>query len=137
MKPLQFAEAAIIAKQLGQLLNERAFESVHLIDALITEDCNCRCDYCFIEGKHPQRMTEDIVKATVDFLLLKSRHSRSVELLFLGGEPLMAFDLMQLTVEYGVYENEGHGFYRPENRLDFYRRAEKFLAKHLGGRCEE
>ncbi len=39
-----------------------------------------------------------------------------------------------LEVEYVVYENEGHGFARPENRLDFYKRAEKFLSKHLGGR---
>jgi dipeptidyl aminopeptidase/acylaminoacyl peptidase len=42
-----------------------------------------------------------------------------------------------LDVEYVVYANEGHGFGRPENRLDFYARAEKFLARILGGRCEE
>lgn len=40
-------------------------------------------------------------------------------------------------VEYIEYPDEGHGFARPENRLDFYARAEKFLAKHLGGRFEE
>jgi dipeptidyl aminopeptidase/acylaminoacyl peptidase len=40
-------------------------------------------------------------------------------------------------VEYVEYEDEGHGFARPENRLDFYARAEKFLATHLGGRYEE
>lgn len=40
-------------------------------------------------------------------------------------------------VEYVEYADEGHGFARPENRLDFYGRAEKFLAKHLGGRFEE
>jgi dipeptidyl aminopeptidase/acylaminoacyl peptidase len=42
-----------------------------------------------------------------------------------------------LTVEYIVYDDEGHGFQRPANRLDFYRRADKFLAAVLGGRCEE
>ncbi len=41
-----------------------------------------------------------------------------------------------LPIEYVVYEDEGHGFARPENRLDFYRRADRFLAEHLGGRCE-
>jgi dipeptidyl aminopeptidase/acylaminoacyl peptidase len=40
------------------------------------------------------------------------------------------------AVEYVVYDDEGHGFARPENRLDFYGRAEAFLAKHLGGRSE-
>ena len=39
-------------------------------------------------------------------------------------------------VEYYEYADEGHGFARPENRLDFYAKAEKFLARHLGGRCE-
>lgn len=41
-----------------------------------------------------------------------------------------------LDVEYVVYANEGHGFARPENRLDFYARAESFLARILGGRYE-
>lgn len=39
-------------------------------------------------------------------------------------------------VEYVVYPDEGHGFARAENRLDFYARAEAFLARHLGGRAE-
>jgi dipeptidyl aminopeptidase/acylaminoacyl peptidase len=39
-------------------------------------------------------------------------------------------------VTYVVYPDEGHGFARPENRLDFYGRVEEFLAKHLGGRAE-
>jgi dipeptidyl aminopeptidase/acylaminoacyl peptidase len=38
--------------------------------------------------------------------------------------------------EYLLYEDEGHGFARPENRLDFFSRAEAFLARHLGGRTE-
>ena len=38
--------------------------------------------------------------------------------------------------EYLLYEDEGHGFAKPENRLDFYARAEAFLAEHLGGRAE-
>jgi dipeptidyl aminopeptidase/acylaminoacyl peptidase len=39
-------------------------------------------------------------------------------------------------VTYVVYPDEGHGFARPENNLDFYGRVEEFLAKHLGGRAE-
>ena len=39
--------------------------------------------------------------------------------------------------EYLLFEDEGHGFAKPENRLRFYAAAEKFLAKHLGGRYEE
>jgi len=39
-------------------------------------------------------------------------------------------------VTYVVYTDEGHGFDRPPNRLDFSAREEKFLADHLGGRSE-
>lgn len=39
-------------------------------------------------------------------------------------------------VEYVVYPDEGHGFARPENRLDFYNKTESFLARYLGGRVE-
>lgn len=38
--------------------------------------------------------------------------------------------------EYLLFEDEGHGFARPENQLRFYKTAEAFLAKHLGGRAE-
>jgi dipeptidyl aminopeptidase/acylaminoacyl peptidase len=38
--------------------------------------------------------------------------------------------------EYLVFEDEGHGFAKPENRLTFYAAAERFLARHLGGRYE-
>jgi len=41
-----------------------------------------------------------------------------------------------IPVEYVLYPDEGHGFARPDNRIDFNGRAEKFLAKHLGGRAE-
>ncbi len=40
-------------------------------------------------------------------------------------------------VEYLVAPDEGHGFARPINNLAMFAAAEKFLAKHLGGRYEE
>ncbi len=38
--------------------------------------------------------------------------------------------------EYMLFPDEGHGFAKPENRIRFYAAAERFLAKHLGGRFE-
>ena len=43
----------------------------------------------------------------------------------------------QIPVEYVLYPDEGHGFQRPANRIDFNGRTEEFLAEHLGGRAEE
>ena len=39
-------------------------------------------------------------------------------------------------VTYVLYPDEGHGFARPENRIDFNGRSEAFLAECLGGRSE-
>ncbi len=36
-----------------------------------------------------------------------------------------------IVVEYMVKDNEGHGFYNQENRFDFYRAMERFLAENL------
>jgi hypothetical protein len=41
-----------------------------------------------------------------------------------------------MSVEYILYSEEGHGFARPDNRLHFMARAERFLATYLGGRAE-
>jgi Prolyl oligopeptidase family len=41
-----------------------------------------------------------------------------------------------LPVTYVLYPDEGHGFARPENRIDFFARSEAFLSSCLGGRAE-
>jgi dipeptidyl aminopeptidase/acylaminoacyl peptidase len=40
------------------------------------------------------------------------------------------------NVTYVLYPDEGHGFVRPENRIDFNARSEVFLAACLAGRSE-
>ena len=42
----------------------------------------------------------------------------------------------KIPVTYVVYDDEGHGFARPENRVSFYAISEAFLSKCLGGRVE-
>ncbi len=42
-----------------------------------------------------------------------------------------------IDYEYLLFPDEGHGFAKPENRLEFYAAAERFLARYLGGRFEE
>ncbi len=37
-------------------------------------------------------------------------------------------------VEYIVFPDEGHGINRTQNRMDYMRAVERFLARHLGGR---
>ena len=40
-------------------------------------------------------------------------------------------------VTYVVYPDEGHGWARPENNLDYYGRAEEFLARWLRDPAEQ
>eukprot|EP00549_Striatella_unipunctata_P018631 CAMPEP_0118679284 /NCGR_PEP_ID=MMETSP0800-20121206/3704_1 /TAXON_ID=210618 ORGANISM="Striatella unipunctata, Strain CCMP2910" /NCGR_SAMPLE_ID=MMETSP0800 /ASSEMBLY_ACC=CAM_ASM_000638 /LENGTH=649 /DNA_ID=CAMNT_0006575265 /DNA_START=83 /DNA_END=2032 /DNA_ORIENTATION=- len=51
----------------------------------------------------------------------------------------IAFSMKEkgIPVEYVLYPDEGHGFARPANRIDFNARAELFMKEHLGGRAEE
>ena len=47
-----------------------------------------------------------------------------------------ALEAANKVVSYIEFEDEGHGFQKPENRLEFYAAAERFLAEHIGGRFE-
>ncbi len=42
-----------------------------------------------------------------------------------------------VEVEYMVKDDEGHGFVKPENRMDAYGAIERFFARHLGGRIAD
>lgn len=43
-----------------------------------------------------------------------------------------ALERNNVPVEYVVYEKEGHGFLLEANEIDFWKRVEVFLAKHIG-----
>ena len=47
-----------------------------------------------------------------------------------------AMQAKDIPVSYVVYPDEGHGFYKPPNRLSYIAIAEAFFAHHLGGACE-
>ena len=49
---------------------------------------------------------------------------------------VVAMRELDLPVEYICAPDEGHGFSRPENNMAYLAAAEKFLAKHLGGRYQ-
>jgi dipeptidyl aminopeptidase/acylaminoacyl peptidase len=47
-----------------------------------------------------------------------------------------ALDAHGADYELIMFENEGHGLSRPENRMRMFTASEEFFARHLGGRCE-
>jgi len=56
---------------------------------LITEQCNLRCDYCYIR-KVPRAMSRETAQQSVDFLFAAAKASRDpLSITFFGGEPLL------------------------------------------------
>jgi uncharacterized protein len=75
----------------------------------MTDYCNLRCKYCFIEGGQPENytrktMSEDVAKAAVDkFVEIVRRghvENNAPTVVFYGGEPLANWKVLQKTLEY-------------------------------------
>ncbi|MDD3653517.1 MAG: thioether cross-link-forming SCIFF peptide maturase [Desulfotomaculaceae bacterium] len=71
----------------------------------VAHDCNLRCEYCFAsKGNYSMAnklMPLEVAIKSVDFLINKSGQRKNVEIDFFGGEPLLNFDVVKKTVEYG------------------------------------
>ncbi|OQR94610.1 acylamino acid-releasing enzyme [Achlya hypogyna] len=75
---------------------------------------------------HVHKMTKPVLigQGANDPRVAKAESDQVAKALFAKGQ----------YVEYVLYTDEGHGFHRPPNRIDFNERTEAFLAKFLGGR---
>ena len=73
--------------------DSRRFEISHLV-MLITEECNLRCDYCYIR-KVPRTMSEQTAAQSVDFLFENGRSDGPLGIVFFGGEPLLEPGLIE------------------------------------------
>lgn len=67
---------------------------------VITHQCNLRCTYCY--EKHKDNLTMTVEKAIeiLDKELTIDDGTEEVEIDFMGGEPLLEFDLIKQVVEY-------------------------------------
>jgi uncharacterized protein len=74
----------------------------------VAQDCNLRCRYCIAEqgsfGGRRQRMSREVARQAVDFLLQESGEAVSCGLTFSGGEPMLDFRLIRDAVTYGQQE---------------------------------
>ena len=67
----------------------------------VTHKCNLNCVYCYQEHDLKSRMDFSIAKKIIDDLLLTAeKENKHVEVNFIGGEPLLEFDLIKDIVEY-------------------------------------
>jgi uncharacterized protein len=75
-----------------------ALEELQTLEVVLTARCNLRCTYCYQNDKKARRMEWETLRGALD-LFLRSRR-RDLTIIFLGGEPLLEFPLLERTVEH-------------------------------------
>ena len=94
----------------AQALLQREAPRVVKMELILTEACNLGCTYCFeYHAEATSSMTRQTAFKAVDFLMQASRTSSWVGITFMGGEPVLRFDLIRDVVEYSRAEGLKHG----------------------------
>ncbi len=79
----------------------------------VAHTCNLSCDYCFAaQGKYHgdrARMSFEVGKRALDFLIENSENQKNLEVDFFGGEPLMNWEVVKQLVAYGRSREEETG----------------------------
>ena len=154
-KRISLAREALIAKcdmdrkSVGQLAREtiaRArFPSLRRMELLLTEACNMSCSYCYEKtGKQPASMMPTVAKSAVDLLFRESGENDCCEIHFLGGEPLLEFELLREVTEYAQqrageakkeisFGIQTNGLLLEEAHLEFFRKAGVTFCLSLDG----
>lgn len=77
------------------------------LELLVSEECNLRCDYCFVENKNPRVMSPETGRSSVDFLLENCGDKQQLGILFFGGEPLLGFHTIRAIVDHATEATKG------------------------------
>ncbi len=64
----------------------------------LTQNCNLRCNYCYIE-KRNVRMSISIAEKIIDFAFKNTPSDKKIDIGFFGGEPLLEFELIKVVTE--------------------------------------
>ena len=80
------------------------------LSLILTAQCNLRCSYCYQNAKTARRAEWSVLQAGID--LAFGEGSSHVELLFLGGEPLLEFDLLRKAVSHAEALDSGRKRFR-------------------------
>ena len=100
--------------RMGQLFSEDSYAEIaknwnkkSVVKALclpVAHDCNLRCKYCFGDtgGLQGERclMSAEVGKKAIDFVIKNSAERKNIEIDYIGGEPLMNFDVVKEITDY-------------------------------------
>lgn len=81
-------------------------KSVKNIIFIVTKDCQLACKYCYLVGKNSnEKMTWEIGKQTIDYILNEFSQSKGIILDFIGGEPFLEIELIDRICDYFKVES--------------------------------
>ncbi len=110
--PIDFDEDLMIEKIRSEIFRG---VNIRVMVLHLTDFCNLRCKYCFIEGGQPkgyerQMMSEEIARQAVDKFIDIIRKRNTIpnkpSIVFYGGEPLLNWDVLRNCIEYISYREE-------------------------------
>lgn len=96
------------------LLESLYENNLNTIILQVTQNCNLRCQYCVYSGSYinrvhnNKRMSVEVAKQAIDFLVKHSENSKEISIGFYGGEPLLEVPLIREVVDYaeGVFSGK-------------------------------
>ena len=77
--------------------------STNKIELSLSEACNLRCKYCYIDGNDSLNkgiMHKEIAKQSIDFAFRRAGKSREIYITFFGGEPLLNKRVLRYVIYY-------------------------------------
>lgn len=121
-------------------------ENLKSLCLLVSQTCNMKCDYCFVDGsinKNGDLMSLKVAKDSVDFLLKLSKN-KNLEIDFFGGEPLLNWEVVKETILYGMAESKKknknlrfslttNGLLLTDDKIDFLNKNHVSLIISLDG----
>jgi uncharacterized protein len=138
--PVSYDDNLILLEKQKMYIQEPSLETIFM---LLTDTCNLSCGYCFINGNMPQgcpgskMMNWETAKETVDMYFANLKATRFHKtIVFYGGEPLLAFPLLQRIVEYiqveyrAGYDQYKVGLILITNGTKITPQVAEYLAKH-------
>ncbi len=97
----------------NEMLEYYLESKLSMITLQVTQQCNLKCNYCpysgsYINRRHSnKRMKLETAMKGIDFLIDHSRNSKTINIGFYGGEPLIEFNLIKICMEYATIKAEG------------------------------
>ena len=93
-----------LTSHIDRLPKRTARDNSYSLFLCVSNACNAMCTYCFANkgdyGKSEGLMTKDVAIRAVDFYLENTPKDSYVDLIFFGGEPLLAYDVIVATCEH-------------------------------------